>query len=80
MKCNICKEEARYIHEGKAYCCDCFVNEAIKNGDVEVKKESVTIYKYGNKEYWESPNYTFENNLDNLIEELETDYDVEFVE
>lgn len=80
MKCNICEEDARYIHEGKTYCCDCFVGEAIKNGDVKVKKEIVTIYEYGNKEYWESPNYTFENDLDNLIEELETDYDVEFVE
>lgn len=33
MKCNICKEDAQYIHKGKTYCCDCFVGEAIKNGE-----------------------------------------------
>lgn len=80
MKCEICKNEAKYILEGKLYCYGCFLDEVVKNGDVKVKNVNITVYEYGDEEYWESPEYSFDNGLDDLLVELETDYEVEFVE
>lgn len=80
MKCEVCGKKASYKHEGNRYCYGCFIDKAIKNGDVKVKNINITVYEYEDEEYWDSPEYSFDNGIDDLLEELETGYEVEFVE
>lgn len=80
MKCEVCGKKASYKHEDKGYCYSCFIDKAIKNGDVKVRNINITVYEYEDEEYWDSPEYSFDNGIDDLLEELETGYEVEFTE